>query len=66
MQEETTNSIELLPIALKLRTMRLQKDISLSVVSKVCKISIDDLCTWEMGKAGPPKDLLERLVNFYS
>lgn len=64
--EELTVNIELPPLALKLRTMRLQKGLTMEVVSKVCDVSIDDLYKWEIGKAEPSKEILERLVGFYS
>lgn len=66
MEEELTINVELSQIALKLRTLRLQKGFSMKVVSKVCKVGIDDLYAWEMGKVDPPKEVMERLISFYS
>lgn len=66
MQEELTANMELPPIALKLHTLRLKKNLSMEIVSKICKVSIEDLLKWEMGKIEPSKEILERLVNFYS
>lgn len=66
MEEELNVNIELPPLALKLRTMRLKKDFSMAVVSNVCKVNIDDLYKWEMGKTEPSKEVLERLINFYT
>lgn len=66
MEEELTINVELPPVALKLRTLRLQKGCTMEVVSKVCNISTEDLCAWEMGKSEPTKEIIDRLVNFYS
>lgn len=64
--EEFTANIKLSPLALKLRTMRLNRGFSMDVVSIICKVSVDELCAWEIGKSEPSKEILERLISLYT
>ena len=66
MKEEITLNIKLPPMALKLRELRLTKGLSLYAVAKACNILFKDLYSYETGKAEPPEETLERLIDFYT
>lgn len=58
-------NVALPPLALKLRTLRLQKHFTVEQVAKVCKISVEDLLYYEMGRKAPPKETLDALISLY-
>lgn len=64
--QELAINVALPPIALKLRTLRMQKNFTVQHVSDVCKIDVEDLLYYEMGKKEPSKEVFETLVSFYS
>lgn len=66
LDNEFTANVALPDVAIKLRELRLTKGLSLVAVAKACKIKLNDLSAWEIGKAEPSKEILERLVGFYS
>lgn len=62
MNEELTLNIELSPLALKLRTLRLQKNLSTETVSQLTKITVEDLIAFETDKKVPIEE--ERQILF--
>lgn len=54
--EELTLNIQLSPLALKLRTLRLQKKLDFEAVSIVTKIPIEYLIAFETDKKIPTKE----------
>lgn len=53
--EELTLNIRLSPLALKLRTLRLQKNLSTETVSQLTKIAEEDIIAFETDKKVPNK-----------
>lgn len=64
MNEELTLNVELSPLALKLRTLRLQKNLSTETVSQLTKIAVDDLIAFEADKKVPLEEEKQILFNF--
>lgn len=62
--EELTLNIELSPLALKLRTLRLQKNLSFETVSQLTGITIEDLIVFETDKKVPTEEEKQTLFNF--
>lgn len=54
--EELTINIELSPLALKLRTLRLQKNLSTETLSQLTKIAEKDLIAFETDKKVPTEE----------
>lgn len=54
--EELTLNIELSPLALKLRTLRLQKNLSTETLSQLTKIAEEDIITFETDKKVPTEE----------
>ncbi len=51
--EELTLNIELSPLALKLRTLRIQKNLSIETLSNITGIKEEDLISFETDKKVP-------------
>lgn len=56
MNEELTLNIELSPLALKLRTLRLQKNLSTETLSILSKITEEDILAFETDKKVPTEE----------
>lgn len=54
--EELAINIELSPLALKLRTLRLQKNLSTKTLSQITKIAVEDICAFETDKKVPTEE----------
>lgn len=54
--EELTINIELSPLALKLRTLRLQKNLSTETLSKLTQIVEEDIIAFETDKKVPTEE----------
>lgn len=59
-------NIELPAVALKLRSLRHKKGISIENIAKACNIAFDDLFMYEIGKKQPNKIDFERILEFLS
>ena len=64
--EEITLNVQLSPLALKLRTMRLQKGFSVNQVALITKITEEDIIAFECDKKVPSSKEQETLFSFYS
>ena len=64
MNEELTLNIELSPLALKLRTLRLQKNLTIETVSQLTKLAVDDLIAFETDKKVPTEEEKQTLFDF--
>ena len=62
--EELTLNIELSPLALKLRTLRLQKNLDFEIVSRFTGISAEDLIAFETDKKVPTAKEKQILFDF--
>lgn len=54
--EELTLNIQLSPLALKLRTLRLQKNLSTETISQLTKIAEEDIIAFETDKKVPAEE----------
>ena len=63
--EKLTVNIQLSPIALKCRALRIQSGVDITTISQQCGISADDLLEFEMGKKEPTKRQMKVLEKFY-
>lgn len=54
--EELTLNIELSPLALKLRTLRLQKNLTTETLSRLTEIAEEDLIAFETDKKVPTEE----------
>lgn len=61
--EELTLNIRLSPLALKLRTLRLQKNLSTETVSQLTKITVEDLIAFETDKEVPTEEEKRMLLE---
>lgn len=61
--EESSLNIELSPLALKLRTLRLQKNLSIEAVSQLTKITVEDLIAFETDKKVPTEEEKQTLFD---
>lgn len=61
--EELTLNIELSPLALKLRTLRLQKNLDFETISKLTGIAVEDLTAFETDKKIPTEEEKQRLFE---
>ena len=64
MNEDLTLNIELSPIALKLRTLRIQKNLTIETVSQLTKIKVEDLIAFETNKKVPTEEEKQILFDF--
>lgn len=62
--EELTLNIELSPLALKLRALRLQKNLDFETVSIATKILVEDLVAFETDKKVPTEEERQILFDF--
>lgn len=62
--EELTLNIELSPLALKLRTLRLQKNLDIERVSQLTGITLEDLIAFEADKKVPTEEEKQILFDF--
>lgn len=62
--EELTLNIELSPLALKLRTLRHQKDLDFETLSYLTRISVEDLIAFETDKKVPTTEEKQTLFDF--
>ena len=62
--EELTLNIELSPLALKLRTLRLQKNLSIETVSRLTQIAAEDLIAFETDNKIPTEEEKNSLFDF--
>ncbi len=62
--EELTLNIELSPLELKLRTLRLQKNFSTETISILTKIAVEDLIAFETDKKVPAEEEKQILFDF--
>ena len=62
--ENFTNNVELPAIALKIRSLRIQKGLSIENLANECKINLQDLLLYELGKKEPSKKILKKVLNF--
>lgn len=62
--EELTFNIELSPLALKLRTLRLQKNLDFETVSQITGIAVEDLIAFETDKKVPTEEEKKILFDF--
>lgn len=62
MKKDSLLNIAVTPIALKLRTLRLQKDLSIKTLSTITNISEDNIVSFETGKKVP--DEVEKKILF--
>lgn len=62
---EITLNVQLSPLALKFRSLRIQSGIDLITISKACKIATEDILAFEMDKKKPTKRQIRALENFY-
>lgn len=60
-----TINVQLSPIALKCRALRVQSGKDIKTISQKCGISVDDLLSFEMDKKKPTKRQIRVLENFY-
>lgn len=59
-------NIELPAVALKLRSLRHKKGLSIENIAKACNIAFDDLFMYEIGKKQPNKIDFEKILDFLS
>lgn len=64
--EELTLNIELSPLALKLRTLRLQKNLDFEAVSQLTGIAVEDLIAFETDKKIPSEEEKKTLLDLLS
>lgn len=62
--KELALNIELSPIALKLRTLRLQKNLSTETISQLTKIAEEDIIAFETDKKVPAEGEKQLLFDF--
>ena len=62
--EELTLNIELSPLALKLRTLRLQKGLGFETVSQITGIAAEDLIAFETDRKVPTAEEKKILFDF--
>lgn len=62
--EELTLNIELSPLALKLRTLRHQKNLDVEIVSQLTGISSEALIAFETDKKVPTEEEKQILFDF--
>lgn len=62
--EELTLNIELSPLALKLRTLRLQKNLDFETLSYLTRISVEDLIAFETDKKVPAEEEKQNIFDF--
>ncbi len=62
--EELTLNIQLSPFALKLRTLRLQKNLSTETLSMLTKIAQEDIIAFETDKKVPTAEEKQILFDF--
>lgn len=66
MKEEVTLNIKLSPFALRLRSMRLNKELSLADLSKLTGIPVNDIVSYESDKKTPNKKNFEKIIKILS
>lgn len=64
-RNELTLNIEYSRLALRLRTLRMAKNITVEQVASECGISADDLYAYERDKKVPIPQVLDKLYAFY-
>lgn len=64
--EEITLNVQLSPLALKLRTLRLKKNFSAKHVSDITKIDEQDIIAFELDKKVPTEEQQYTLFSFYT
>ena len=62
--EELTLNIKLSPLALKLRTLRLQKNLSFETLSQITGITVENLIAFETDKKVPMEEEKQILFDF--
>lgn len=62
--EELTLNMELSPLALKLRTLRIQKHLDFETLSCLTRISVEDLIAFETDKKVPTSEEKQTLFDF--
>ena len=62
--EELTLNIELSPLALKLRTLRLQKNLDFEIVSQLTGIAVENLIAFETDKKVLTEEEKQTLFDF--
>lgn len=62
--ETLTLNIELSPLALKLRTLRHQKDLDFETLSCLTRISVEDLIAFETDKKVPTEEEKQNILDF--
>lgn len=62
---EITVNVQLSPIALKFRALRIQSGIDIKTISQNCGISVNDLLSFENDSKKPTKRQTRILENFY-
>lgn len=62
--ENFTSNVELPEIALKIRSLRVQKGLTIETLATECKISLQDLLLYELGKKEPSKKIMTKLLKY--
>ncbi|MCM1437832.1 MAG: helix-turn-helix domain-containing protein [Roseburia sp.] len=66
MKDELTLNMQLSPLALKLRTLRLNKSLTIETLSALTKIAQTDIIAFETDRAKPNEQELKTLLEILS
>lgn len=63
-ENEILINVALSPLALKLRTLRLQKNFSPETLSVISGVAAEDILSFETDKAKPSDEVLHKLLTY--